>query len=107
MGTDLTPLGHGDRTGDGIKVQEDEVHAVLGEFHRYCWTSNSWANETWQSTPQQGHSDTEGAAQCRGDPLPRLSCLKAYFMLQRIKTRMQTGAQHQALAVGSTGSSKD
>lgn len=55
-----------------------------GEFQRYCWTGNSGANETWQSTPhREGHSDIKGAAQCSGDTLPRLLCLKAYLMLQK------------------------
>lgn len=55
-----------------------------GEYQRYCCTSNSWANEIWQSTPhQEGHSDIKGAAQCSGGTLPRLSCLEAYFMLQK------------------------
>lgn len=88
VGTDLTPRGHRDKRVYGIKVQSDEVHAVLGETRRripeYCCTSNSWANEIWLSTPhQEGHSDIKGAAQCSGDTLPKLSCLKAYFMLQK------------------------
>lgn len=31
VGTDLTPHGHGDKRAYVIKVQGDEVHAVLGE----------------------------------------------------------------------------
>lgn len=34
VGTDLTPHGHRDRRVYGIKVQGDEVHAVLGEIRR-------------------------------------------------------------------------
>lgn len=34
VGTDLTPHGHRDKRAYGIKVQSDEVHAVLGETRR-------------------------------------------------------------------------
>lgn len=90
VGTNLTPLGHQDQNVYGIKVQGDGVHTVLGES---SWRTADlllhqqfWAKETWQSAPQQGgHSDTKGAAQCSSDTLPRLSCFKAYFMLQKVR----------------------